>query len=85
YRTVGKSYLSGDNFNTQNQTSKQHYLDARYNLKQKSWDWTASINNLLDKKQYDYGIYKASYLPLYQQTVYPTLGRTFNLTGRYVF
>ena len=85
YRTVGTAYFSGDNLNTQNQTSKQHYLDARYNLKQKSWDWTASINNLLDKKQYDYGVYKASYLPLYQHTVYPTLGRTFNLTGRYVF
>ncbi len=85
HRTVGKSYFSGDNLNTQNQTSKQHYLDARYNFKQKSWDWTASINNLLNKKQYDYGIYKDSYLPLYQHTVYPTLGRTFNLTGRYVF
>jgi hypothetical protein len=85
YRTVGKSHFSGDNLNTQNRTAKQHYVDLRYNLKHQSWDWTASINNFLDKKQYDYAIYKPGYLPLYQNTVYPTLGRTFTLTGRYVF
>ncbi len=85
YRTVGKSHFSGDNLNTQNRTAKQHYVDLRYNLKHQSWDWTASINNFLDKKQYDYAIYKPNYLPLYQNTVYPVLGRTFMLTGRYVF
>lgn len=85
YRTVGSAYFSGDSLNTQDKTSKQHYVDLRYNLKQSSWDWTASINNALDKKQYDYGIYKPSYLPLYKNTVYPTLGRNFSLTGRYVF
>lgn len=85
YRSVGKSYASGDNQNTGFKTSQQHYVDLRYNLKNGSWDWTASVNNVLDKKQYDYAVYKPNYLDLYQRTVYPTLGRNFSLTGRYVF
>ncbi|QWD80162.1 TonB-dependent receptor [Polynucleobacter sp. MWH-Spelu-300-X4] len=85
YRSVGKSYASGDNQNNGFRTNQQHYVDMRYNLKNGSWDWTASINNLLDKKQYDYAVYKPNYLDLYQRTVYPTLGRNFSLTGRYVF
>ena len=85
YRSVGKSYASGDNQNTGFRTNQQHYVDLRYNLKNGSWDWTANINNVLDKKQYDYAVYKPTYLDLYQKTVYPTLGRNFSLTGRYVF
>jgi iron complex outermembrane receptor protein len=85
YRSVGKSYASGDNSNSGFRTNQQHYVDLRYNLKNGSWDWTANINNVLDKKQYDYAVYKPTYLDLYQKTVYPTLGRHFSLTGRYVF
>ena len=85
YRSVGKSYASGDNSNSGFRTHQQHYVDLRYNLKNGSWDWTANINNVLDKKQYDYAVYKPAYLDLYQKTVYPTLGRQLSLTGRSVF
>ncbi len=84
-RFSSSSYSSGDMSNTQAQRAAYGVNDISYIYSESKWQIIGSVNNLFNKNYTDTAIYKSSYYPLYQLTVYPNLGRNFSLTGRYSF
>ena len=84
-RLSSSAYASGDMSNTQAQRSGYGVNDLSYMYAENKWQVIGSINNIFNKNYTDTAIYKSSYYPLYQLTMYPNLGRNFSLVGRYSF
>lgn len=84
-RFAASRFMSGDFNNSQPKVPGYAVHDVSYAIKEKSWSVVASILNITNKKYTDVGIYKASYTPPYNLTVYPNPGRNVSLTGRYTF
>lgn len=78
-------FMSGDFENAQARVSGYMVGDLSYFYKQKNWSVVASVINIANKKYADTGIYKPSYTAPFHLTVYPNAGRSFSVTGRYVF
>lgn len=84
-RWAQSRYTSGDFENNQPKVPGYVVQDLSYFFREKNWSLVASIINLANKKYTDTGIYKSSYTQPYHLTLYPNPGRTFSLSGRYVF
>lgn len=84
-RWAQSRYMSGDFENSQAKVPAYAVADVSYFYREKNWSLVASIINLTDKKYSDTGIYKSSYTPPFNLTLYPNPGRSFRLTGRYAF
>lgn len=84
-RWAQSRYMSGDFENSQAKVPAYAVADVSYFYREKNWSLVATIINLTDKKYSDTGIYKSSYTPPFNLTVYPNPGRSFSLTGRYAF
>lgn len=84
-RWAQSRYMSGDFENSQPKVPGYAVGDLSYFIREKNWSLVASIINLTNKKYSDTGIYKSSYTPPYNLTLYPNPGRSFSLSGRYVF
>lgn len=75
---VGRQYIAGDFLNEQSMPSYA-LMDLRYGLRRGSWDLSALVRNLTDKKYYAYATTTDGY------SVYPDPGRSVTLTARYRF
>ena len=84
-RWAESRHMSGDFGNSQSKTPGYMVADLSYFYRMNNWSLVASLMNLTDKKYTDAGIYKSSYTSPYKLTVYPNPGRSFSLSGRYVF
>jgi iron complex outermembrane receptor protein len=84
-RVSSNAYASSDMSNSQTQRAGYGVHDISYLYSQSHWQIIGSVNNIFNKTYTDTSVYKASYYPLYQLTVYPNFGRSINLMGRYSF
>lgn len=75
---VGRQYIAGDFTNEQSMASYA-LLDMRYGYRVGSWDLSAVVRNLTDKKYYSYATTTDGY------SVYPDPGRSLTFTARYRF
>ena len=75
---VGRQFIAGDFSNSQSMPSYS-LLDLRYSHRVASWEFSAMVRNLMDKKYYSYATTTAGY------SVYPDPGRSLLLTARYRF
>lgn len=75
---VGRQYIAGDFMNEQSMPSYA-LLDLRYGYRVGSWDFSAVVRNLTDKKYYAYATTTDGY------SVYPDPGRSLTLAARYRF
>lgn len=84
-RFAESRFMSGDFYNNQSKLPGYVVQDLSYFHKEGNWSVVATIANITNKKYTDMGFYKSSYTVPYNLTVYPNSGRSFSLTGRYVF
>ena len=75
---VGRQYISGDFVNDQVMPSYA-LVDLRYGYRIDSWEISAIVRNLTDKKYYSYATTTNGY------SVYPDTSRSLMLTARYRF
>ena len=75
---VGRQYISGD-FTNEHSMPSYALLDMRYGYRVGSWDLSAVVRNLTDKKYYSYATTTDGY------SVYPDPGRSLTFTARYRF
>ena len=75
---VGRQYISGDFANEQSMPSYA-LLDLRYGYRVGSWDLSAVVRNLTDKKYHSYATTTDGY------SVYPDPGRSVTFMARYRF
>ena len=84
-RWAQSRYMSGDFENSHPQVPGYAVADLSYFIREKNWSVVASIINLTNKQYSDTGIYKSSYTPPYNLTLYPNPGRSLSLSARYVY
>lgn len=75
---VGRQFIAGDFANAQSMPAYA-LVDFRYSYRVQSWEFSAVVRNLTDKKYYSYATTTGGY------SVYPDPGRSLLLTARYRF
>jgi len=84
-RWAQSRYMSGDFENSQPKVPSYAVGDLSYFIREKNWSVVASIINLTNKQYSDTGIYKSSFTPPYNLTLYPNPGRSLSLSARYIY